>query len=151
VTDWSVQATWESVEVGDELPTISFPLSAHRMIVQAAANRDFSSIHHNSEWAQQTGAPEMYVNNVFLQGMWERVIREYIGMRGAIRQIGPMRMRTFCTVGETVVVTGTVARKWSDGSAHLVELSMASSTSAGVAVSGSAIASLPTSGIGAPT
>jgi hypothetical protein len=121
------------------------------MIVQAAGNRDFSSIHHNSEWARQTGAPEMYVNNVFLQGMWERVIRDFIGLRGVIRQIGPMRMRTFCTVGETVVVSGTVARKWADASAHLVELAMTSSTSAGVAVTGAAIVSLPASEIGAPT
>ena|SRR5690606_2300481 len=73
---------WEDVQEGDELPSLQFPLSVYRLVMAASANQDFNSIHHNSEYAKKTGAPDMYANNIFLQGMWERTVREYIGNAG---------------------------------------------------------------------
>jgi acyl dehydratase len=84
----------------------------YRLVVAAGANRDFNSIHHNSEWAKATGAPEMYANVLFLQGMWERCVRQFIGNAGTIRAIAGFRMRSFNTAGSTVVVRGTVTEKW---------------------------------------
>jgi hypothetical protein len=49
VTDWSRRMAWGDFSVGDAIPSMSFPLSMHRLIVQAGANQDFASIHHNSE------------------------------------------------------------------------------------------------------
>lgn len=141
--DWSLQRFWEDVALGDSIPEISFPLSYHRMIVQAAANRDFSAIHINSEAARAQGAPEIYANNVFHQSMWERTVREFIGLDGTIKKIGPFRMKAFCTVGETVVVRGTIARKWTTQDSDLLELQMSSSISAGEAVVGSVTVTLP--------
>jgi acyl dehydratase len=145
MTDWSVQRHFEDVEVGDQLSSVSFPLSVHRMITQVGANKDFSSIHHNTEWAQLTGAPEMYVNNVFVQGMWERVVREFIGLGGTITRIGPLRMKRFNVAGDTVVVSGSVVRTWMEEDLALVELSMSSSTAAGETVSGAVTVTLPSS------
>ena len=150
MTNWTTQRLWEDVSEGDRLPELAFPLSVHRLVAEAGANKDFSSIHHNTEWAQRTGAPEMYANNVFLQGMWERVVREYIGLDGVIRRIGPFRMQRFNTAGEIVVVRGTVQRKWFDDVDHLVEFAMTSSTRRGESVVGAVTASLPTRGPAAP-
>ena len=77
--DW-VQRYWEDVHEGDELPTQEFPITIARLIIEAAANRDFWPLHHNSEFARASGAADMYANNIFLQGMWERSAREYIGL-----------------------------------------------------------------------
>ena len=118
--DWSVQRHWEDVQEGDELPAVAFPLSVYRLVVEAGANRDFNSIHHNSEFARTSGAPEMYANTGFLLGMWERALREFIGLDGMIRRIAGFRMKKFNTVGETVTVRGRVVRKWlEDGDAQL--------------------------------
>ena len=78
---------WEDVQEGDELPSLQFPLSVYRLVMAASANQDFNSIHHNSEYAKKTGAPDMYANNIFLQGMWERTVREYIGNAGVIKSL----------------------------------------------------------------
>jgi acyl dehydratase len=110
--DWSRQRTWRELDVGMDLQPVAFPLSVYRLVVAAGANRDFNSIHHNSEWAKATGAPEMYANVLFLQGMWERCVRELIGNAGTIRAFAGFRMRSFNTAGDTVVVRGTVADKW---------------------------------------
>ena len=122
--DWSAQRVWEDVEEGEELPALAFPLSVYRLVVEAGANRDFNSIHHNSEFARASGAPEMYANTGFLLGMWERAIREFIGLDGTIRRIAGFRMRRFNTVGRTVTVRGRVARKWRDGDDALLDVEM---------------------------
>ncbi|HYZ57116.1 MAG TPA: acyl dehydratase [Streptosporangiaceae bacterium] len=96
------------VSVGDELAPVSFPLTVYRLVMEAGANRDFNSIHHNSEYAQATGAREMYANTSFLLGMWERAVRDWIGPAGKIHSIAGFRMRSFNYVGDTTTVTGKV-------------------------------------------
>ena len=81
----------------------------YRLVVEAGANRDFNAIHHNSEFAQASGAPEMYANTTFLLGMWERAVREFIGLEGRIVGIKGFRMTSFNVVGQTVTVQGRVA------------------------------------------
>lgn len=145
MADWSKQRFWEDTEVGDPVPGVSFPLSVYRLVVEAGANRDFNSIHHNSEFAKASGASEMYANTAFVQGMWERTVREYVGLGGRIRKVGPFRMKMFNTVGETVVTSGGVSRKWRDGDEHFVELMMQSEISTGISVGpGPVIVTLPT-------
>jgi acyl dehydratase len=120
--DWSEQRYWEDVEEGAAVPAVAFPLTVYRLVVEAGANRDFNSIHHNSEYARASGAPEMYANTGFLLGMWERTVREFIGVGGAIRRIAGFRMRRFNTVGQTVVVRGRVKSKRRENGDALVEL-----------------------------
>ncbi|NHV25916.1 acyl dehydratase [Burkholderia sp. D-99] len=138
------QRYWEDVIEGEALDSIAFPLTVYRLVMAAGSNRDFNSIHHNSEVARATGAPEMYANNYLLQGMWERTVRQYIGDAGTIRRLSGFRMRLFNTVGDTVVVKGRVARKWLEG-AGFVELEMWSENSKGTSVGpGRIVAVLPT-------
>jgi acyl dehydratase len=118
------------VSVGAELVPVSFPITVYRLVMEAGANRDFNSIHHNSEYAQATGAGDMYANTLFLLGMWERAVRDWIGAAGKIHAITGFRMRSFNYVGDTTVVTGKVAGI--DGA--LIRIEMASSNSGGVTV-----------------
>jgi acyl dehydratase len=120
--DWSEQRYWDDVEEGADVPAVAFPLSVYRLVVEAGANRDFNSIHHNSEYARASGAPEMYANTGFLLGMWERTVREFIGLGGGIRRIAGFRMRRFNIVGRTVVVRGRVKSKRREAGDALLEL-----------------------------
>ena len=142
--DWSTQRYWEDVSEGDEVPAITFPLSVYRLVVEAGANRDFNSIHHNTEYAQKTGASEMYANVIFLQGMWERTVREFIGLAGVLKSLKGFRMKVFNTAGDTVITKGVVKRKWQEGEEALVELQMWSENAKGISVGpGTVVVSLP--------
>jgi len=143
VPDWSVQRYWEDVSEGEQLPPLRFPITVHRLVVAAGAGKDFAPIHHNSEVARASGAPDMYASNVFLLGMWERTVREYIGLAGTIKRIGPMRMKKFATAGETVEVRAVITRKWRADDDALLELDLRSVISTGDAVAGSMCVSLP--------
>ena len=142
--NWDRQRCWEDLAAGQAVPPVLFPLSVYRLVVAAGANRDFNSIHHNSEWARASGAPDMYANVVFLQGMWERCVRQFIGVSGRIRQLAGFRMGSFNTVGDVVTVHGEVARVWAEGDAGLAELRLWSRNRHGISVGpGTVTVSLP--------
>jgi len=136
--DWSEQRCWDDVAAGDELAPVTFPLTVYRLVVAAGTTRDFNAIHHNSEYAKASGAPEMYANTTFLLGMWERAIREFIGLRGRITAIRGFRMTSFNIAGATVTVRGRVARTWLDDDGDegvgLAELEVWSENGDGVSV-----------------
>ncbi|MET0988388.1 MAG: acyl dehydratase [Steroidobacteraceae bacterium] len=133
------QRLWEDVQPGDALESIGLPLNVYRCVMIAGSNRDFNPIHHNTEYARMTGAPEMYVNTLFLQNAWERCVRDYIGLAGSIRKISGFRMKSFNTVGDTLMVKGEVIRKWREGETGLVELKVWCENSKGVSVGPGAV------------
>jgi len=142
--DWSKQRYYEDVTVGDPITPVTFAMSVQRLVYEAGANRDFNPIHHNTQFAQSTRAPEMYANNGFIQGMWERTYREFFGVDGWIQKVGPFRMRIFNVVGESTVMRGKVAKKWQEGGKNFVELEMWSETPKGISVGpGPVVGTLP--------
>jgi len=142
--DWSRQRSQDDVAVGDELPPVAFPLSVYRLVMAAAATRDFNAIHHNADWARVSGAPDMYANVVFLLAMWERCVREWLGMAGTIHSVEGFRMRSFNTVGDTVVVGGTVTQRWVRDGQLWATIVMRSHNKYGVSVGpGAVTVSLP--------
>jgi acyl dehydratase len=128
------QRCWEDVAEGEELPPLRFPLTVFRLVAAAGATRDYNAIHHNTEIAQASGAPEMYANTLFLLGMWERSVREYIGLDGRIRRIAGARMRSFNTVGDEVIVRGRVVGKRLEERAGIVELEVWTENRNGISV-----------------
>ena len=147
MADWTTQHYFEDVKEGDDVPSVNFDLTVQRLVIEAGANRDFNPIHHNSRIAVNQGAPEMYANNVFIQGMWNRTVEEFIGLGGRIKKVGPFRMRIFNTVGSTVVTKGTVKRKWQEKGENLVELEIWCENPRGVSVGpGPVLVSLPSRG-----
>jgi hypothetical protein len=100
--------TAAGVRVGEPIGPVEFPITVYRLVMAAGANRDFNSIHHNTAYAQATGAPEMYANTLFLMAMWERAVRDWMGPAGRFGAIRGFRMTRFTTVGRTAVVRGEV-------------------------------------------
>ncbi|MET0699030.1 MAG: acyl dehydratase [Mycobacterium sp.] len=135
---------FEQVTVGEKLPSVSFPLPIYRLVVAAGANRDFNSIHHNADYARATGAPDMYANVLFLLGMWERAVRDWIGDAGTMRAITGFRMNRFTTVTETAKVVAKVVDKRVADGAGIVTLRLHTEDSAGVTVGpGTVVVTLP--------
>lgn len=144
------QRHWDDVREGEELAPHRFPLTIYRLVMAAAGNRDFNAIHHNSDYARRSGAPDMYANTLFLQGMWERAVRDYIGLAGTIRRLRGFRMNSFNLVGQTVTVRGRVTAKSREGDLGLVEIELWSENENGVSVGpGSMMVTLPLRDTGA--
>jgi acyl dehydratase len=110
------------LQAGDELPSISIPITLQRLVMEAGANRDLSLMHHDGEVARSTGAPDAFANTYFLMGMFERLMREWAGTAARIKKIGPLRMMIFNTVGDTIEFKGKVASVDMAASTVTVEL-----------------------------
>lgn len=135
---------WAALAVGQPLPPLRFPLTVLRLVMAAGANRDFNAIHHNTEAARAAGAADMYANTYFLQGMWERTVREFLGSAARLTALRGFAMHRFNTVGQVVEVSGHIARLWQDGTQGMVEIALQSSCDGQVTVGpGSITAALP--------
>jgi acyl dehydratase len=102
------QRWFDDVAVGQELPLATYPLPMYRLVMAAGSNRDFNSIHHNSDYAKDSGAPEAYANVLFLMGMWERTVRDFIGDQGQFKAFRGFKMKRFNLVGHTTHVRAKI-------------------------------------------
>jgi hypothetical protein len=66
----------------------------------------------------------MYAATSFLLGMWERTVRDYVGLEGTIRALKGFRMKKFNPVGTTTLVHGQVIAAESEGDRGTAELSV---------------------------
>jgi len=137
---WDKQLYFEDVKVESELDPVTIPLTLQRMVMEAGANRDFSSIHHDRDAAVATGAPDVYMNTFFILGMFERLLREWMGLRGTIKKIGSLRMKVFNCVGDLATYKGKVREKHEENG--LVILDIWSETHKGETVTAEAIVTL---------
>ena len=96
-----------TLEVGEKIPEFVVPLTIQRMVMEAAANRDFASIHHDTAVAQDAGAPDMFVNTMFLQTMFELMLRQWTGPAGRLRRLG-FQMKIFNCPGDILRCAGEV-------------------------------------------
>ncbi|MFK7734090.1 MAG: acyl dehydratase [Pseudomonadales bacterium] len=98
----------EDVQLGEQLPPFSISITLQRLVMEAGANRDMSLIHHDQKVAKATGAKDAYANTFFLMAMFERLAREWMGLRGRLKRIESLRMAGFNCVGDTITVAGSV-------------------------------------------
>lgn len=118
------QRYFEDVRVGDRLPGVTLPLPVYRLVMAAGATRDLTPEHHNDEIARASGAPAMYANAIFLQGMWERALRDFAGLGGGIRAIRGFRMTRFTLAGDVARVEGEVVGVGRHGGRPVVEIEL---------------------------
>ncbi|MBT8078217.1 MAG: acyl dehydratase [Gammaproteobacteria bacterium] len=133
--------TFDSVTVGDELQPIAIPITLQRLVMEAGANRDFSLIHHDRDVAKATGAPDAYMNTFFIAGMFERLLREWMGQDGRLNKITGLRMNVFNAIGDTVTFCGKVAR--AENESRQVEVELWSESEKGKTVTATATVTLP--------
>ena len=119
---WDEQLTFEEVSEGDELPELVLPLTVQRLVMEAAANRDFVPLHHDDAAAQRTGAPAMFANTWYYMALSERHLREWVGLEGEILKIGPFRMGKFACPGVVLHCGARVVEKREENGKNVVEL-----------------------------
>lgn len=139
MSDWSKQISIGDVSIGDDIPSVSIPITLQRLVMEAGSNRDLSLIHHNREVAQSTGAPDAYMNTFFILGLFERMLREWMGLEGRLKKISSLQMKTFNAVGDVVCCRGKV----SDISGDEVQLELSMENENGVTVTAIADVLLP--------
>jgi acyl dehydratase len=133
--------TFDDVQVGDELPPFEVALTVQRMVMECGVNKDWTPIHHDREVARAQGAPDMFVNTLFLQAMYEATAREWAGLDARLRKL-KFKMKTFNCAGDNLAGMGRVASKEMIDGKPIVNLEMWTESERGVTTAGEVVLEL---------
>jgi acyl dehydratase len=130
------------VEVGDELPSQTFPLGRVDLIKYAGASGDFNVIHWNERVATEVGLPNVIAHGMLTMAEAIRVVTDWCGDPGAVVEYSTRFTKPVPVpddeAGAEVVVSGRVIEVL-DGDRAKVELT---ATCDGVKVLGMARATV---------
>ena len=134
--------TYDAVQVGDELPSISVTLTRADLVRYAGESGDLNVIHWNERVAREVGLPDVIAHGMLTMAQALRVVTAWTGDPGAVVDYGVRFTRPVVVpddgVGGTVEVTGKVTGKDDDGTVAVT----LTATHAGATVLGKAVATV---------
>jgi acyl dehydratase len=139
----AVPRQWEDIEEGEQLPRLELAIPYHRVIINAAATRDFFAGHHDPEYARRQGMPTIFVSNLFFQSLVDRFVTDWGGPATFIsRRVITNRIPLFAN--DTAILEGHVRARSRDGGRSKVEIEFAVRNQEGaVCADGTVAAVLP--------
>ena len=97
----------EKPEVIEELPAFELEVTAAVIIAGAIATRDFMPVHHDRDYAQAQGAPDIFMNILTSNGYMSRYVTDWAGPNAVVKNIS-IRLGAQCVPGHTLRFTGQV-------------------------------------------
>lgn len=141
--DYSAERYWDSVAVGDEVPGFTKKLSPTEMVLQVSGSQDWNLVHHDSDFAKQSGMDGIFYNTGWTTGMLGRLLTDWAGRSGWVEALS-FQMRGMNTSGATVRAYARVTGKRREDGRALVDLDIfLESDKAGVTTPGKATVRLP--------
>jgi acyl dehydratase len=108
VTALASSRQFSEVEMGTELPTLEYDVTATTVVLGAVAGRDWRPMHHDHQFAvERNGVRDIFLNTTGEAAFFERYITDWTGPAGRLGRLG-FNMRSPVFPGETFVIAGTV-------------------------------------------
>ena len=130
------------VAVGDALPPLVIEVTATRIVAGAIATRDFMPVHHDREYANSQGAPDIFMNILSDTAYCSRFLTDWAGPEAMVRRLA-IRLGVPVFAGTTLTYTGAVTAVRMEGGEGIVEVELRATTDLGDHVSGTARLRLP--------
>ena len=96
-----------SLSIGDELPPFDLAVTTTLIVAGALASRDFMPVHHDRDFAQAQGAPDVFMNILSTNGYVARFVTDWAGPEAMLRSIR-IRLGTQATPGQVLRFRGAV-------------------------------------------
>jgi acyl dehydratase len=133
---------WNDVSVGDELPELHIDVTATVIVAGAIATRDFMPVHHDRNYANSQGAPDIFMNILSDTGYCSRFLTDWAGPEAMIKKLS-IRLGVPTFPGSTLTYNGhVVAVSLVDGKG-IVDVALRATNNLGDHVSGTAVIDLP--------
>ena len=95
------------IRVGDELSPMTLEVTATVVVAGAIATRDFMPVHHDRDYANSQGAPDIFMNILSDTAYCSRFLTDWAGPDAAVRRLA-IRLGVPMFPGSTLVYSGTV-------------------------------------------
>jgi acyl dehydratase len=136
---------WRDINVGDEVTPLEIPVTTTVIVAGAIASRDFMPVHHDRDFANKQGSPNLFMNILTTNGYCVRFLTDWAGPEAMVKNLS-IRLGVPCFPDDPLHFTGSVTGKTRGSGGppaeNFVEVTFKGSNSLGDHVSGSAILSL---------
>ena len=106
---------FDAVQVGDQLPAVSYPLTRLDLVRYAGASGDFNVIHWNQRIATSVGLPDVIAHGMLTMATAARLVTDWAGDPAAVVEYGVRFTKPVVVPdddrGAQLDVTGVVAAK----------------------------------------
>jgi acyl dehydratase len=131
-----------TLSVGDELPAMVIEVTPTRVVAGAIASRDFMPVHHDRDYANVQGAPDIFMNILSDTGYCSRFLTDWAGPDAMITNLA-IRLGVPVFPGHTLTYTGSITGLHRDGEVGVVEVELRATNELGEHVGGTAKLNLP--------
>lgn len=126
----STAPTPSSIATGETLPEMVIDITATRIVAGAIASRDFMPVHHDRDYAQAQGAPDLFMNILSTNAYVARYVTDWAGPAARVRRVG-IRLGGPAVPGSALRFTGQVTDERTEGTARAVEVTLRAATDLG--------------------
>jgi acyl dehydratase len=97
-----------AVAAGQELPPLSYDVTATTIVLGAIASRDWRPMHHDHDFAvNRNGTRDIFMNTPTQAAWFERYLTDWTGPKGRLGRMR-FRMRRSVFPGDTMVLAAVV-------------------------------------------
>lgn len=137
----STQRRFDDVQVGDELPALTVPITVQLIAGGAIATRDYFPGHHDKDAALALGSPHVFMNILTTNGLVQRFVESWAGGPGAPLRDLKIKLGAPNYPGDSMTFSGEVSA--CDAASRTVEVTLKGKNSMGNHVTGTATLVLP--------
>lgn len=137
---------WANIDVGDEVTPLEIPVTTTMIVAGAIASRDFMPVHHDRDYANKQGSPNLFMNILTSNGYCVRFLTDWAGPEAMITKLA-IRLGVPSFPDDPLRFTGSVTGKTKGPAGvrpaeNFVEVTFQAANSLGNHVSGTAVVSL---------
>ena len=130
------------VAVGDQVTPMDIDVTTTAIVAGAIASHDWMPMHHDRDFAQSQGAPDVFFNIFSTNAYIARFITDWAGPEAFLKSID-VRLGVQAVPGQVLKFRGEVLSKEDEGEDCSIQVSVAASNEAGDHATGTATLSLP--------
>ena len=136
---------FRSLAVGDVVTPMKIDVTATFVVAGAVATRDFMPVHHDRDYANSQGSPNIFMNILSDTGFCTRFLTDWAGPEAMLKRIA-IRLGVPAYAGSKLEYTGSVTSVSELDGCGLVEVAFRAANDQGDHVSGTAVIGLPLAG-----
>ncbi len=140
---------WEDVEEKFDLPQKTRVIDTTIIAAGAMwASHDFMPVHHDRDFAQSKGAPDIFMNILTSNGMLASYLEQWAGPTAKIKKIKvSLQVPNFPEKeGNKLDMNGRISKKYEEDGEYLIEVNFSGDNVLGPHIVGSAVMALPSKG-----
>ena len=133
---------WNAIRVGDPITAMRIDVTATVVVAGAIASRDFMPVHHDRDYANSQGSPNIFMNILTDTGYCSRFLTDWAGPEAMVRRVA-IRLGVPAYAGSVLEYAGTVTGKSQLDDEGLIEVEFRAANDSGDHLSGTAVIGLP--------